>query len=107
MERILEPHKLSSVELDNLKERRNTVILDPVFLDMEDVATVYRIGEETGLSVLQREYDITTCPFDGMFNFNDGEYIGDKEGLSKKLMALFESFAYTGNQEEIDAHALL
>lgn len=105
--RLIEnPHMLTSQELEQLKDNKNQVMLDPIWLEPDELAVVYRVGENTGIPVVQREYGIRECPFDGMFNFNDGQYIGKKAGFSDILDELFERIILA-DQATIDVIALM
>lgn len=104
---VSNPHKLSTEKIKELKQQRNKVVLETAFLGMEELAVVYKIGEDTGIPVVQREYTLRNCPFEGMFNLNDGEYIGDKAGLCSWLDSLFERVASETDQSIADSIALM
>lgn len=106
MEWIKDPLHLTTEKLKELSLRKSQVVFDTCFLSPDELAIVYSLGEKTGIPVVQREYTIRNCPFNGTFNYNDGEYIGDKKGFQVLLDNLFESIAYK-SQEEINARSLM
>lgn len=106
IEIITNPLYSSCEQLKELEQRKDQVILETAFLTPKKLASVYSLGEQTGIPVLQREYTLKSCPFDGTFNFNDGEYIGDKLGFEEHLSYIIE-ILMRGTQAEIDSHSLL
>lgn len=106
IEWITDPLHLTTEKLKELSSRSNQVVFDTCLLSPAELAKVYLLGEQTGIPVVQRDYTIRQCTFNGAFNYNDGEYIGDKAGFQVLLDNLFESIAYK-SQEEINARSLL
>lgn len=105
-ELIKDPLHLTSAQLKGLEQRKNQVALDTEFISQAEAAVVYSLGEKTGILVVQRSYDVKDCPYDGIFNYNDGAYIGDKYGFHKLLNNLFERI-FNGTQEQIDQETLI
>lgn len=103
---IKDPLHLTSEQLNALEAERSHVVLDTAFLEPTELASVYTLGEQTGIPVVQRDYTIRECKFNGIFNFNDGQYIGGKRGFQHILDALFEQ-VFNASQEVIDAYALI
>lgn len=105
-ELIKDPLHLKSAQIKSLEQRRNEVALDTEYMTQAEAAIVYSLGERTGIPVVQRSYDVDRCPYEGVINYNDGEYVGGRLGLHTLLSTLFEK-VFSGTQEEIDQLALM
>lgn len=103
---IKDPLHLKSTQIKALEQRRNEVALDTEYMTQAEVAIVYALGERTGIPVVQRSYDVNRCSYEGVINYNDGEYVGGRLGLHTLLSNLFEK-VFNGTQDEIDQLALL
>lgn len=103
---ITDPLHLSSEQLKKLKEKRNRVVFDPGLSTPHQLSAIYKLAEQTGIPVVQRDYTIRDVDYTGNFNYNDGQYIGGKEGFQQLLDALFE-YISNASQEVIDQYGLI
>ena len=105
-ELIKDPLHLKSKQIKALEKQKLEVALDTEYLTQAELSVVYGLGERTGIPVVQRSYNIERCSYNGMVNYNDGEYIGDIHGFQSLLDTIFEGLLI-GTQEEIEQQSLI